>query len=49
MTTKTTTPPKRPRQQPTKLQAFLGELRESQDKQPARMFYDMNAQTIVYL
>lgn len=43
-------PPKRPRQQPEKLQAFLGELRESQDKQPApRMLYDLSTQTIVYL
>lgn len=50
MTTKTTTPPKRPRQQPTKIQAFLGELRESQDKQLApRMLYDLSTQTIVYL
>lgn len=49
-TTKPTTTPKRPRQQPKKLQAFLGELRDSQGQQPApRMLYDMNAQTIVYI
>lgn len=43
-------PPKRPRQQPEKLQAFLGELRENQSHQPVpRMLYDMNSQTIVYL
>lgn len=48
----TTTKPKttRPRQPKQKLQAFLGELRESQDKQPApRMLYDLNAQQVVYL
>jgi len=50
MKTTTTTPPKRHRQKPTKLRAFLGELREQQDKQPApRMLYDLNAQAIVYL
>lgn len=46
---KPTTKPK-PRKQPEKLQAFLGELRENQSHQPApRMLYDMNSQTIVYL
>lgn len=49
MTTKTTTTTKRPRQQPKKLQAFLGELRDSQGQQPApRMLYDIQNQTVVY-
>lgn len=46
-TTKPTT--KKPRKQPEKLQAFLGELRDQQSHQPApRMLYDLKAQTIVY-
>lgn len=47
-TTKPTSKPK-PRQQPEKLQAFLGELREQQNLQSApRMLYDLSTQTIVY-
>lgn len=45
----TTTTPKKPRQKPTKLRAFLGELREQQGRQPApRMLYDVSRQEIVY-
>lgn len=45
---KPTTKPK-PRKQPEKLQAFLGEIRENQSHHPApRMLYDIERQEIVY-
>lgn len=48
MTTMTKPKPK-PRWQPSKLRAFLGELRDNQAQQPTpRMLYDITRQEIVF-